>query len=199
MNHIVAAPVRETVQVRLPDGRAFDGPLGTTVEAFLLTAVPEAMTRDHIVGVLCDGHLRELAQPLNSDAHLVPLTTRDPDGARIYRRSLSFLMIAAAAEVFPGQVITVQHSMPFGGYYCERDDNTRVTLEELDHLRCSARSIRAGRLQDTVRRGAGSTLKDGLKERLASEFMGSPHGAVRESALGPSPGRISSVRSRAAR
>lgn len=89
------------------------------------------MTRDHIVGVLCDGHLRELAQPLNSDAHLVPLTTRDPDGARIYRRSLSFLMIAAAAEVFPGQVITVQHSMPFGGYYCERDDNTRVTLEEL--------------------------------------------------------------------
>jgi len=149
MNKIVEAPVRETVQVRLPDGRAFDGPVGTTVEEFLLTAMPEAMTRDHIVGVLSDGHLRELAQPLNADAHLVPLTTGNPDGARIYRRSLSFLMIAAAAEVFPNQVITVQHSMPFGGYYCEREDNGRVTKEELNHLRQRMRELVAADLPIT--------------------------------------------------
>jgi uridine kinase len=73
-----------------------------------------------VVAVLVNGRLRELSLPLLRDADLVPVTMADSDGVRIYRRSLSFLMIAAAADVFPGDSISIQHSMPFGGYYCER-------------------------------------------------------------------------------
>ncbi len=100
-----------------------EGPRGTKIEEFVLAAgFPKD---DHIVAVLMNGRLRELCFPLHDDADLVPVTIGSNDGARIYRRSLSFLMIVAAAEVLPGQLITILHSMPFGGYYCERENGTR--------------------------------------------------------------------------
>ena len=88
-----------------------------------------------------NGHLRELCFPLQEDADLIPVTTATNDGARIYRRSLSFLMIVAAAEVLPNQVITILHSMPFGGYYCERDDGRRLTDKELRALHQRMREL----------------------------------------------------------
>lgn len=121
MTHIpTLSPVRDTVQARFPDGRAFNAPPGTTLEAFFKAAQPE--TNSLIVAALKNGRLRELSHPLTEDALLVPVTSADSDGSRIYRRSLSFLMIAAAAEIWPERTITIQHSMPFGGYYCECDD-----------------------------------------------------------------------------
>jgi uridine kinase len=136
---IVQAPVRQAVQARFVDGRAFDGPLGSTVESFMEAAAPK--TAGRVVAALVNGHLRELSHRLENDATLIPVNTTDSDGVRIYRRSLSFLMIAAAAEVLPGQTITVHHSMPFGGYYCEREDRARLTDVELNRLRDRMRQL----------------------------------------------------------
>ena len=130
--NITSAAIRENVQVILDDGRAFNGPKGTTAEAFIRAAAPR--TNGRIVGVLINGQLRELSEPINADARLVPVSMADSDGVRIYRRSLSFLMIAAAANVFPGEMITVHHSMPFGGYYCQRDGGRRLSDSELSQL-----------------------------------------------------------------
>ena len=130
---------RATVQARLPDGRVLEGPRGATLEAFIQAAAYPPEQR--VVAALMNGRLRELCFPLMEDADLVPVTTSDNDGARIYRRSLSFLMIAAAAEVLPGQVVTIHHSMPFGGYYCERGDGQRLTDEELAKLRLRMRQL----------------------------------------------------------
>ncbi len=141
MTQISETTPRQTIQVRLPDGRAYEGPIGATIEAFLQAAMPQEMTKKHIVAALCDGALRELAHPLTADARLTPLSIGNPDGARIYRRSLSFLLIAAAAELFPEQVFTVQHSMPFGGYYCEREDHGPMSAAELDRLRHRMREL----------------------------------------------------------
>jgi uridine kinase len=95
---VTPAPIREKVQARFADDRAFDGPTGTTIEEFIKAAHLEVKGR--IVAALVNGKLRELSQPLLADADLVPVTTADSDGVRIYRRSLSFLMIAAAAVYF---------------------------------------------------------------------------------------------------
>jgi uridine kinase len=130
---------RPTVQARLPDGRVLEGPRGATLEEFIRAAAFPADMR--VVAALMNGRLRELCFPLTEDADLAPVTTSSNDGSRIYRRSLSFLMIAAAAEVLPGQVITIHHSMPFGGYYCERGDAKRLTDEELALLRLCMRRL----------------------------------------------------------
>ncbi len=120
---VVPAQPRETVQVRFPDGRVFDGRHGTPLEAFVKAAALPRHPR--VLAALADGRLRELTLRVEADVSIVPVTMADSDGVRIYRRSLSFLMIAAAADVFPDDTISIQHSMPFGGYYCERTCPTR--------------------------------------------------------------------------
>jgi uridine kinase len=140
MNHIpTLSPVRDTVQARFPDGRAFNAPPGTTLEAFFKAAQPE--TNGLIVAALKNGRLRELSHPLTEDALLVPVTAADSDGSRIYRRSLSFLMIAAAAEIWPERTITIQHSLPFGGYYCECDDVTCFDADYLPELKARMQAL----------------------------------------------------------
>lgn len=133
------ASPRSNVQVRFPDGRVFEGPIGTLLETFIQAAEPAPGQR--AVAALLNGKLRELSQPVYRDADVTPILMADSDGVRIYRRSLSFLMIAAAAEVLPQQCLTVHHSMPFGGYYCERTVNCHdihepfVTEAELARLK----------------------------------------------------------------
>jgi uridine kinase len=131
---------RKDVQAQFTDGRAFNGPVGTTVEAFVLAARPK--TNGRIVAALVNGQLRELSHVLKNDASLSPITMADSDGVRIYRRSLSFLMIVAAAEIFPKEIITIKHSMPFGGYYCERENDRPFTKNQLKKLH--------GRMQELV-------------------------------------------------
>jgi len=131
--------LRPTIQARFPDGRVFQGPRGTPLEEFILAA--DIPADQHVVATLMNGRLRELCFPLQEDADLIPVTTATNDGSRIYRRSLSFLMIAAAAEVLPNQLITILHSMPFGGYYCERDDGRPLSDEELAALNRRMREL----------------------------------------------------------
>ena len=131
--------LRDTVQARFPDGRAFDAPIGTTLEAFMNAAKPE--TTGRVVAALKNGKLRELSHPLQEDALLIPVTSADSDGGRIYRRSLCFLMIAAADEVWPGKMITIQHSMPFGGYYCECEDASCTEPVNLQALKQRMRGL----------------------------------------------------------
>jgi uridine kinase len=131
MTTITPSPIRQTVQARFGDV-AYEGAIGTPIEAFIQAAHLPDMPR--VVAALKDGRLRELSHPLTHDAEIVPITTANSDGTRIYRRSLSFLLIAAAAELWPQRTITIQHSMPFGGFYCECDGD-KLTDEELDQLR----------------------------------------------------------------
>ena len=137
--HVYPTELRPTVQARLTNGRVLEGPRGTPLEEFILCA--DLPGDQRVVASLMNGRLRELCFPLMEDADLVPVTTAGNDGSRIYRRSLSFLMIVAAAEVLPDQVITIHHSMPFGGYYCERGDAQRLTDDELAALKRRMREL----------------------------------------------------------
>lgn len=110
-------PPRQTVQAHLPDGRALEGPRGSALEMFAQAA--NLPLDGQLVAALVNGRLRELTIPLETDADVEFISTSNSDGSRIYRRSLCFLMIVAAAEICPDSIITVMHSMPFGGYYCE--------------------------------------------------------------------------------
>ena len=140
MTHIpTPSPIRTAVQARFPDGRAFDAPIGTTLEDFINAAKPQVNGR--IVAALKNGKLRELSHPLQEDALLIPVTSADSDGGRIYRRSLSFLLIVAAAELWPDKTVTIHHSMPFGGYYCECDCAGCITPADLQALKQRMRAL----------------------------------------------------------
>ncbi|MCS7240104.1 MAG: nucleoside kinase [Candidatus Bipolaricaulota bacterium] len=107
---------RDTVQAIFPDGRILEGPVGTRLEEFVAAAYPDPVVP--AVAALVDGELLELSEPLRRDAEVRPIFLTDSEGIRIYTRSLSFLLAAAVAELFPQARLIIDHSVPFGGYFC---------------------------------------------------------------------------------
>lgn len=124
---------RPTVEVHLPDGRVLSGPRNTPVGTFL-KALPEWNHRDPIVGAVVNGELRELTYPIEMDANVRPVHMSGTDGSRIYRRSVTFLLEAAFADLFSPADIAVDHSLSSGGFYCSVINRPPLTPEELNAL-----------------------------------------------------------------
>ncbi|MBI3360232.1 MAG: nucleoside kinase [Chloroflexi bacterium] len=138
-----AAP-RATAHVRLPDGREFEAPAGTPLEAFVRAASAASPATDApapILAAVVDGRLRELAYPVDKDISVMPVTMASEDGMRIYRRSLSFLMVAAARELFPEAKVEVDHSVYSGGYYCKAEGRAPFDERELKALEARMREL----------------------------------------------------------
>ncbi len=126
---------RESVELILSDGRVLTGPRGARLENFLrIIQDPQAPT---IVGAVVDGNLRELTFPIKLDSLVKPITLRDADGARIYRRSLILLLEAAFDETFPHANVTIDHSVSSGGYYCQVEGMPDFGEEHLEAIRKS--------------------------------------------------------------
>jgi uridine kinase len=139
----LAAP-RDTVQAQLPDGRIYDAPPGTPIGDILEAAARDEAGRSPVpvVAAIVGGRLRELHTPLTRDADVTPVTMTDTDGARIYRRSLAFVLVTAAAEVFPEAEVIVQHSAPtVGAYFCAVRGRMPFSAEELATLEARMRHI----------------------------------------------------------
>jgi uridine kinase len=106
---------RSSVEIQLPDGRVLSGPRGARVGEFLETLEYEAQ----LIAAIINGDLRELTYPIHIESRVIPVTMSDTDGARIYRRSLTFLLEMAFNDLFPDAVLFVDHSVASGGYYCQ--------------------------------------------------------------------------------
>ena len=123
---------RSTIEINLPDGRVIEGKRGTPIGEFL-QILPEFFDPP-MVGAVVDGDLRELTFPLQKDAAVRPITMSDSDGSKIYRRSLTFLLETAFEDLFPEQILTIDYSVPNGGYFCRVLDQNPLTKEEIDQL-----------------------------------------------------------------
>lgn len=132
---------RKTVEIHLPDGRVYSASRGTPVGLFL-KVLPEA-SNPPIMGAVVNNELRELTYPIEMDSYVRPITMSDEDGARIYRRSVTFLLEAAFDELFPDAILKVDHSVSSGGFYCEVTGREPLSMEELTSLE--------GRMQEMVR------------------------------------------------
>jgi len=122
----------ELIDIHLPDERVLRGPRGATAESLLQPMVGELSAP--LVGVVVNGDLRELTYALTMEARVRPVTMADTDGARIYRRSLTFLLEAAFAHVFPQALLFIEHSLTFGGYLCSVGGRPPLDSSELETL-----------------------------------------------------------------
>lgn len=126
---ILQTKPRRTVEIHLPDGRVFSGPRGTQIGQFL-RVLPE-WDNPPIMGAIVNNELRELTYPIDMDAKVKPVTMADGDGARIYRRSITFLLEAAFEDLFPESALVVDHSVSSGGFYCRVTKRSPLSNEEL--------------------------------------------------------------------
>jgi len=129
---IELAPPRQTVQVTFSDGQILRGPVGSTVEDFIKSEHYQSDLTP--IACLLDGKLRELNETLTRDSTIEILTLARSDGRRVYRRSLSLLLVAAAREVFPNVDILIDYGLNFGALYCEVRGRPPFSKAELQQL-----------------------------------------------------------------
>lgn len=130
--------LRRTVQIQLESGNVLEGPRGTQLESFM-RAVENPLAP--IVGGVVNGSLRELTFCIEMDSTVRPVTMAEADGMRIYRRSLTFLLAAAFEELFPDTLLTVDHSISSGGYFCHVSGRAPLSETELGKLEARMRDL----------------------------------------------------------
>jgi uridine kinase len=130
---------RDTAQVWLDDGRVLEGPVGTPLEEFIQAAGSHPSAP--VVAALINGELRELVYRVEADVEVTPITMAQSDGFRIYRRSLAFLMVTAIQEMFPEATVYVDHSLTFGGYFCDVQGRDTFSASELARIEARMREI----------------------------------------------------------
>ena len=133
--------LRDTVEIILPDGQVLSGPRNTPVGDFL-RLLPN-WDDPQIVGAVVNGELRELTFKITMDSKVKPIDMTSPDGARIYRRSITFLLEAAFEELFPQASMAIDHSVSSGGYYCTVTGFDTITQDILDQLPKECRMVAA--------------------------------------------------------
>ncbi len=135
----VETQMRKEVEILLPDGKVLRGPRNTPLEAFM--KVYQDPKKPSIVGAIVNYDLRELTYPIKIDSVVKPVNMSDADGARIYRRSLTFLLEVAFMELYPEWSLTIDHSVSSGAYYCHIPEHEPFTQASLDALEERMRAL----------------------------------------------------------
>jgi len=127
------------IEIHLPDGRTLLGPRGAPAGEFMKILDTELPAP--VVGVVVNGELHELTYPLSFEARVQPVTMADSDGARIYRRSLTFLLEAAFTNLFSDASLAIDHSVASGGYYCHIGGREPLSVSEVMSLEMEMRRL----------------------------------------------------------
>lgn len=69
------------------------------------------------MGAMVNNDLVSLTFPLTVNCSVRPLNTQDPDGLRIYRNSVCFLLCKAVQDVLPQARFAIEHAIGPGIYY----------------------------------------------------------------------------------
>ncbi len=160
---------RDNVELHLSNGEVISGPRGSTLEDFL--GLLQERGLPPIVGAVVNGRLSELSNQITMDVQVHPITMEDADGMRFYRRSLTFLLESAFHDLHPDAILTVDHSVTSGGYYCQVYRRSPLTAQELSVLEKRMRdlvkdNIIFERLKVSLQEGIEIFNKKGYKDKV---------------------------------
>ncbi|MBI3987637.1 MAG: nucleoside kinase [Lentisphaerae bacterium] len=129
------------ITVSLDGGKPFRCPAGVEVASL----IPPARRRLPFIGCRVNNDVCSLSYPLDVNSDVRLLTSTDSQGMRIVRRSLTFLLAKAVAELYPKARFLVQHSLGTG-YYCTfeygRPGRARhITRRQLDRIEALMRRL----------------------------------------------------------
>ena len=160
---------RQDVEIHLSNGEVITGPRGGTLEDYL--SILQDRDLPPIMGATVNGKLTELSFPVTMDAEVHPITMGAADGMRFYRRSLTFLLERAFHDIHPDAILTIDHSVTSGGYFCQVFRRSPLNAEELDELEKRMRQlvkedIKFERLQVSLKEGIEYFDQRGYKDKV---------------------------------
>jgi threonyl-tRNA synthetase len=135
----------EMIRITLPDGTAREVARGTT-PADIAAAIGPGLAKAAIAARV-DGELRDIMRPIEADAQLALVTSRDEaDALELARHDFAHILAEAVQALFPGTQITFGPSTDDGFYYDVMAPATRgpFTMDDLpaieEHLRAIIRA-----------------------------------------------------------
>ena len=160
---------QESIEVHLSNGKVISGPRGATLEEFLQLLDESGLPP--IVGAVVNGKLTELTNQVFMDVEVHPITMESADGMRFYRRSLTFLLESAFNDLYPDAILTIDHSVTSGGYFCQVYRRAPLSEEEIGQLEKRMRElveqdIRFERLQLPIEEGIDYFKKKGYTDKV---------------------------------
>jgi threonyl-tRNA synthetase len=119
------------ITVTLPDGSRQPVPPGTRPIDVARSISPRLA--DDAVVARVNGDLYDLTRPLEGDATLQILTSKNPEALDVYRHSTAHLLAAATLELFPETKLGVGPPTDNGFYY-DMQRETPFTPEDLEKI-----------------------------------------------------------------
>ncbi|HEY4362845.1 MAG TPA: threonine--tRNA ligase [Bryobacteraceae bacterium] len=128
------------MNITLPDGSVKQFPEGSRPIEVAQT-ISQRLADDAIVARV-DGNLWDLTRPLEGDAKLEILTTRNPEALEVYRHSTAHLLAAAVLELFPETKLGIGPPIETGFYY-DFQRPTPFSPEDLEKIEARMWEIQA--------------------------------------------------------
>ncbi len=132
----------EMIRVTLPDGSAREVARGTT-PADIAAAIGPGLAKAAIAARV-DGELRDIMRPIETDAQLALVTSRDEaDALELARHDFAHVLAEAVQALFPGTQITFGPSTDDGFYYDVMAPASRgpFTMDDLPAIEEQMRAI----------------------------------------------------------
>ncbi len=173
------------IQITLPDGSIQAVAAGTPPVEIAKKISPRLA--DAAVVARVNGELYDLTRPLDSDATLQILTSKDPEALEVYRHSTAHLLAAAVLELYPETKLGIGPPIENGFYY-DFDRPTPFTPDDLEKIEKKMWEIQSRNLpyervytakQDGLRKYGDAWMKcELIAERAGdvfSEYTLGPH------------------------
>src|SRR3954453_9858587 len=109
------AKLMSSIDITLPDGSYQQVPAGTTPLDIAKKISPRLA--DDAVVARVNGDFFDLTRPLESDASLQILTSKNPEGLEVYRHSTAHLLALAVQQLYPEVKLGIGPPTDTGFYY----------------------------------------------------------------------------------
>ena len=119
------------IEITLPDGSKQPVPAGTRPIDIAKSISPRLA--DAAIVAKVNGSLYDLTRPLEEDATLEILTSKNPEALEVYRHSAAHLLAAAVLELYPETKLGIGPPIENGFYY-DFDRATPFTPEDLEKI-----------------------------------------------------------------
>ncbi|WP_213818360.1 nucleoside kinase [Garciella nitratireducens] len=126
------------ILITFEDGTKEECPIG--ISLLELSLRKQSQYETPIVAAKVNQELEELNYKIEKNAHIEWLDLFTLDGLRIYQRSLVFVLIKAAKDLFPKRQLYVEHSLG-EGIYCELHGESPLNKEEVYQIKKRMKEI----------------------------------------------------------
>ncbi|MDR2942315.1 MAG: nucleoside kinase [Treponema sp.] len=118
------------IQITFPDKKTVECPYASNASGLIGHF---GMPAQEIAAIRVNNEIRPLGTSLLVNANVEPIPVDSPEGAMIYRRTLSFVLAIAAKNIFPQRGVYVGHSLG-NSYYYTFSDGEKCEKKEVEKL-----------------------------------------------------------------